>query len=32
MNSLVHQHQVKTISAMPAAIAKFEKVLKVFFD
>ena len=32
MNSLMHQHQVKSISAMPAAIAKFEKDLKVFFD
>ena len=32
MKSLMHQYQVKTISAMPAAIAKFEKDVKVFFD
>ena len=32
MHSLMHQHQVESISAMPAAIAKFEKDLKVFFD
>ena len=30
--SLMHQHRVYTILAMPAAIAKFENDLKVFFD
>ena len=30
MTSIMHQSPVKTISAMPASIAKFEKDLKIF--